>query len=40
MTFKQKIKPLGKGKYKVVDSDQTINTHFQGDLFRVFCRQY
>lgn len=32
MTFKQNIKPLGKGKYKVVDSDQTINTHFQGDL--------
>lgn len=34
MTFKQKIKPLGKGKYKVVDSDQTIDTRFQGDLMR------
>lgn len=32
MTFKQKIKPLGQGKYQVADSDQTIDTRFQGDL--------
>lgn len=32
MTFKQKIKPLGQGKYQVADSDQIIDTRFQGDL--------